>query len=71
VVPAAFKYLLFPGSVIMAPGENFLRDVDGNPVKDSQGHPLTVKPGTQILEVADDGSVTGADNVPVTDKYGL
>ena len=34
----------------MAPGEDFLRDLDGNPVKDTQGRPLTVEPGTTTVQ---------------------
>ena len=54
----------------MAPGEDFLRDLDGNPVKDTQGRPLTVEPGTTIQEVDDEGKITGSNNLPLTDNYG-
>lgn len=54
----------------MPPGEDFLRDLDGNPVKDAQGRPMTVQPGTTILEADDDGIITSPDNKPIIDKYG-
>ena len=54
----------------MPPGEDFLRDLDGNPVKDPQGRPLTVEPGSAIKEADDEGKVIGPDDTPVTDNFG-
>lgn len=57
-------------SVIMPPGEDFLRDLDGNPVKDAQGRPLTVEPGSAIKEADDEGRIIGVDDTPITDNTG-
>ena len=54
----------------MPPGEDFLRDLDGNPVRDPQGRPLTVEPGSAIKEADDEGKVIGPDDTPVTDNFG-
>lgn len=61
---------LYTGSIIMTPGKNFLRDLDGNPVTDSQGRLLTVEPGTTVQEVDDDGQLPGGGSKPLVDKYG-
>lgn len=54
----------------MPPGEDFLRDMDGNPVRDEQGHPLAVQSGTSIQEVGDDGRLPSNHNTPPIDKFG-
>lgn len=54
----------------MPPGEDFLRDLDGNPVTDAEGNALSVEPGTTIREATDDGVVTHSDGTPVIDRYG-
>jgi len=54
----------------MPPGEDFLRDLDGNPVKDEQGRALAVEPGTKIAEAGDDGIVYAPDGNPVLDRQG-
>lgn len=54
----------------MPPGNDFLRDRDGDPVLDADNQPITVEPGTIIRETADDGHLYSSDGTPVTDKFG-